>query len=140
MGWVAVGVRSPWRSSSNAEPVVGCVDAEFVVPASQVLNERTATDDDARRSVAFQAAHRSQPGFLSCAVGLDAIVRVHGCVVFDVADHALALSVVTCSGRACSPSTRRKNRGSRSDVTAGRDEDVDHLAVLVHGSVDATRT
>ena len=67
--------------------------------------------------IAFQAAHRSQPRLQSGAVGLDPIVRVHGCVVLDTAQlvldgsiNALALSVVTCSGRACSARTRWKKR------------------------------
>ena len=73
----------------DTELFVDRVTAKFVVAAAKVLHERMPTDDDARRSIAFQAAHRSQPRLQSCMVGLDPIVRVHGCVVLDVAQLVL---------------------------------------------------
>ena len=73
----------------DAQPVSECVDAEFLVPASEVLDERMSADDDARRSVGLQAAHWSQPGFQPCMVGLDTVVRIDGRVVLDVAQLVL---------------------------------------------------
>ena len=57
-------------------PVGARVDAEFVVAAADVLHERVAADDHACGVVAFEAAHRSEPGFEPTVVAFDAVVRV----------------------------------------------------------------
>ena len=37
--------------------------AEFVKASSEVMHERVAADDDARRSVSLDSTHRPQPRF-----------------------------------------------------------------------------
>ncbi len=60
----------------DSQVVSAGVDAEFVVAATQVLNERVTTDHHRRRPVAFESPHRSQPGLEPAMVGLDAVVGV----------------------------------------------------------------
>ena len=57
-------------------PVGARVDAELVVTATDVLHERVAADDHARRMVAFESAHRAEPGLESSVVAFDSVVRV----------------------------------------------------------------
>ena len=64
-------------------------DAEFVVASAKVLYERVTTDYDRRSPVGLEAAHRSQPGFESAVVALDAVVPVLLGVVERVRDQLL---------------------------------------------------
>jgi hypothetical protein len=52
------------------------VDAEFVVAAPQVLDERVTCDDRSRGAVSLQTAHRPQPCFQPAVVTLDPVVRI----------------------------------------------------------------
>ena len=55
--------------------VVGSgVDAEFVVAATQVLDEGVTADHHRRGPVAFESTHRTQPRFETAMVGLDPVV------------------------------------------------------------------
>ena len=56
-------------------------DAEFVVAASQILDERMAADHNRGGPVAPQAAHRAEPGFQSAVIAFDPVVRILGRVV-----------------------------------------------------------
>jgi len=58
----------PTRSSSEG------VDAEFVVSTSNVLHEGVPGDDNLRRAVRAEPAHRSQPVFQTAVIGLDRVV------------------------------------------------------------------
>ena len=42
----------------------------------QILDERVPGGESARGVVAFQAAHRPEPGFQPAVIGLDRIIRV----------------------------------------------------------------
>jgi hypothetical protein len=57
-------------------PVVARVDAEFLVPAADVLHERVTTHDHPGGVVAFESTHRTQSRFESTVVAFDAVVRV----------------------------------------------------------------
>ena len=52
------------------------IDADFVVPAPQVLNERMTSNDHGRGAVDLQSAHRPQSPLESVVVALDPVVRV----------------------------------------------------------------
>ena len=54
----------------------GDVGGEFIVAAAQVLHERVPGGDDPRGPVAFQSAHRPEPGFQPSVIGFDRVVRV----------------------------------------------------------------
>jgi hypothetical protein len=54
------------------------IKAEFVVTAPNVLHQRVAAHDHPRRMIAFEAAHRAEPGFEPAVVALDAVVRTRG--------------------------------------------------------------
>jgi hypothetical protein len=49
---------------------------DVVVSSAQVLHECLAGGDRPSRAVAFESAHRAQPGFEPAVVSLDWIVRV----------------------------------------------------------------
>ena len=113
--------------------------------AANVLDERLTLDDDARGAVAFQPAHRSQPGFQPAVVGWDTIVGLLDCVVQrvrcqltdrfrqrcrPVGDHHAGLAVVT---------DRVRDEPSGSDTVASlRHQHLDDLAVVIDGAVDVT--
>jgi hypothetical protein len=52
------------------------VDAEFVVPATDVLHERVTAHDHSGGVLAFESTHRTESRFESTVVVLDAVVRV----------------------------------------------------------------
>jgi hypothetical protein len=64
-------------------PVVAGVKPEFVVAAAKVLHQRVAAHNHSRGTVAFESAHRTEPGFEPAVVALDAVVRVLLGVVKD---------------------------------------------------------
>jgi CubicO group peptidase (beta-lactamase class C family) len=82
------------------------IDAEFVVVAPEVLDERVAGADHASGAELFQSAHRPQSGLEPTVIGFDGIVCV---LLYDMArdgqqliEHswiAAARSVVTSVGR-----------------------------------------
>ena len=53
-----------------------CFDAEFVVAASHVLDERMTADHDRRSPIRPQTAHRPEPRLEPSMVALDPIVRI----------------------------------------------------------------
>ena len=56
LAWVAVeSDRRGEFERGSTEPVVECMDAEFVVAAAKVLHERVHADDNAHHAVALQA-------------------------------------------------------------------------------------
>src|SRR6266851_1818923 len=60
-----------------ADPVAGGdVGGEFVVAAAQILDEGVPGGDDPRGAVAFQAAHRPEPGLQPAMIGFDRVVGV----------------------------------------------------------------
>ncbi len=71
-------------SNGRRELVEGCLDpvaggdigGDFVVSAAQILDERMPGGDDPRGPVAFQAAHRPQPGLQPPMIGFDRIIGV----------------------------------------------------------------
>src|SRR4051794_23973330 len=71
-------VQMNWASSVNAASMWRCasVDAEFVMPAANVLHQRMTTDDHRGSVVTFEPAHRTESGFESAVVTFDAVVRV----------------------------------------------------------------
>ncbi len=52
------------------------LDAEFVVTASQVLDERVTADHDRRGPVRSQTSHRAKPRVESPVIALDPVVRI----------------------------------------------------------------
>src|ERR1700730_14082077 len=73
------------RSDGSRELVEGCrepemtvsgVDAELVVAATQVLDERVTTNDDPRGGIGLPPAHRPQPRLESAVVTLHLVIRV----------------------------------------------------------------
>jgi hypothetical protein len=70
-------------------PVGSGFDAEFVVRAADVLHERVTAHDHPCCVVAFEPAHRSEPGFEPTVVGFDPIVRVLLSVVKRARDQLL---------------------------------------------------
>jgi hypothetical protein len=52
------------------------LDAEFIVPAAEVLHERVSGDDHLGGSICLQAAHRSQSVFELAVIGFDRDVGV----------------------------------------------------------------
>jgi hypothetical protein len=76
--------RDDWLSDDHREliecfvdPVAdGDVDGEFVVAAAEVLNEGVPSREDSRGPVAFESAHRPEPGFESAVIGLDRVIGV----------------------------------------------------------------
>jgi hypothetical protein len=60
-----------------AEPVArGDIRGEFIVTAAEVLDDGVPDGQDPRGSVAFEAAHRSQPRLQPAMIGFDGVVRV----------------------------------------------------------------
>jgi hypothetical protein len=116
-----------------------------VVAAANVLHERVTAHDHAGGVVAFEAAHRPEPGFEPAVVGFDPIVRVLLSVVKRGRDQLLDhraqgrgpvghdLDRLTMSTqRGLEEPTRRRG------VASGRDVHVDDLAMLIDGPVDVT--
>jgi hypothetical protein len=62
-------------------PSIG-IQAEFVVAAAQVLDERMPSAHHSGRAEPFQPTHRSQPGLEPTMIGFDGVVRV---LLHDVA-------------------------------------------------------
>ena len=61
----------------RAELVMGGdVGGDVVVAAAQVLYESVASGQDPRGPVAFQSAHRSEPGFQPAMVSLDRVIGI----------------------------------------------------------------
>jgi hypothetical protein len=118
------------------------VDAEFVVAAAKVLDERVTCDDRSRGAVSLQTAHRPQPCFQPAVVTLDPVVRILDRVVQRLR-HYLFDHVRQRRGPvgddlfrfAMSGDRRGEERARRSDVPTDRDEHVDHLAVSVESAV-----
>src|SRR4051794_18233553 len=54
----------------------GHAGGEFVVAASEVLDECVAGGDRAQRADRLQPIHRSQPGLETSVIGFDSVVRV----------------------------------------------------------------
>src|SRR5206468_10401106 len=57
------------------------LNAKPVVPAAEVLNEGVPGDDNCRRPVRIEAAHRAEARLQPAVVGLDAVVGVRVDVV-----------------------------------------------------------
>ena len=55
---------------------VGDIGGEFVVAAAEILDEGVTGGEDPRGPVAFQSAHRPEPGFQPPVISLDRVVRV----------------------------------------------------------------
>lgn len=81
----------------------GCVDAEFVVAAFEVLDERVSPDHSAGSSLDLEPSYWSEPGFQAPVIAFDAVVGV-------------LLSVMERTG-STSPRARAK-AGARSVVTS----------------------
>ena len=99
-------------------------------------------DENARSVVGLQAAHGSQPGLQSSVVALDPVVRVHARVILGVREHILGrtdqrLRLVGGDllrwGMLTEYAMEEPSRCC--PVAAGRDEDVDHLTMLVNGPI-----
>jgi len=60
----------------DPEMTISGIDAEFVVPATQVLNEGMTSNDHPCRPVGPQSAHRAQPRLESAVIALDPVVGV----------------------------------------------------------------
>ena len=71
-------------SDGHREPVEGLmepmaggdVDGKFVVSAAEILDEGVPGGQDPGGLVAFESAHRPQPGFQPPVIGLDGVVGV----------------------------------------------------------------
>jgi hypothetical protein len=102
----------------RADPVAGGeIGGEFIMTAAEVLHEGVPGGQDPRGPVAFQAAHRPQPGLQPSVIGLDRIVRVALDGVQSGGDQPVqdprigrARSVVTSAGTVPARSARVKNR------------------------------
>jgi hypothetical protein len=66
--------------------MVAGFDAEFVVIASQVLDERVTEDHDRCGRIRSQTSHRPQPRLKSSVVALDAVVPILSGVVEHVGE------------------------------------------------------
>jgi hypothetical protein len=88
-------------SSSNVAAIPRCpisgLDAEFVVPASQVLLERMTSNDQPRRRVGLES-RTAEPRVEAAVVGLNAVIAY--CPVWWKADGGSSAirSVLKCSG------------------------------------------
>ena len=109
-------------------PWIG-VQAEFVVAAAQVLDERMSSANHSGRAKPFQPTHRSQPALEPTMIGFDGIVRV---LLHDVARGGQQLIGHCCIGdqrkragwvdaSSPSPSVRTEIRLRRVSVPAGDD-------------------
>jgi hypothetical protein len=77
------------------------VGAEIVEPATEVLNEGMACDDDPGGSVTFQSSHRSKSGLEASVVGINGIV---------LANLATSANLTTKSSRL----SRRRSRAANA--------------------------
>ena len=136
-----------WASSLNAAATRSfsliASTPSFVVPAAKVLHERVTADHNARRALRLPTARRSQPGFQSPVVALDAVVCIDARVVLrvrehvvDRTDHGLRLVGRDLLRSSVLPEDAVEEPACCGTVATGRDEDVDHLAVLVDGPID----
>jgi hypothetical protein len=100
------GVASAFRSDRCGQFVERCRDtqtmvagfeAQFVVAASQVLDERVAPDHVARGLIGSQTAHRPEPRLESSVVALDAVVGVTGGVVEHFGEKVIDDAQQRCS-------------------------------------------
>ena len=55
---------------------VSSLNAESIVPTTQVLHERMAPNDHPGGPVGLQTTHRPQPGLEAAMVALDPVVRI----------------------------------------------------------------
>ncbi len=122
---------------------MACFDAEFVVAASQILDESMSTDHHRGSPISLQSAHWSQSRFEAAMIALHAVVGELLGVVKRVGDQFIDHSKQRCSQIRCeltrtamSNQCALEERRSRTDVSPLRDIDVDHLAVLIYGAVD----
>ena len=117
---------SLWRRCSDGkgefgedhrEPAAGLgIEAEFVVSAAQVLDERMSATDHLGAAEPLQTSHRTSPGLQPAMISFD---RVVGVLLHDVPrlghelvehrGYAGARSVVTSVGRRAPLSARAKN-------------------------------
>ena len=114
------------------------IQAEFVVTAAQILDERMSSANHSGRAKPFQPTHRSQPALEPTMIGFDGIVRV---LLHDVARGGQQLIDHPRVGRR--PISAHLSRAWAMLESAGeesvsgrqipvlRDEDVDDLAILV---------
>jgi hypothetical protein len=120
--------------------VAGDFGSDVVVTAAQILHEGVTGGEDPRRAVAFQAAHRPQPGLQPPVICLDRIIGVllHG--MQGRGDQLVEHPRV--NGRAVGgdlgrDGARAQRPGEepprRAQVAPRRQEDIDDLAVLVDG-------
>ena len=101
---------------SDAELIMSCVNAEFVVASADVLYERVAADDDARGAVGLEARIGRSRAFnrpWSQPIRLFAYCSV-SCTASGISEmtfaNAAARSVTTTSGRPCASRAPAKNR------------------------------
>jgi hypothetical protein len=83
MIWMLRWVQMVSARSSNATPepvAAGDFGSDVVVTAAQIPHDGVTGGEDPRRTVAFQAAHRPQPGLQPPMICLDRIIGVlrHG--------------------------------------------------------------
>ena len=125
------------------------VNAEFVVPAAKVLHERVTADHHACRPLGLQTTHWAKARFQSAVIAIDAVVRVRPRVVLGVGEHIFDCTdqrLGLVGGDLLRPSVFTEDTTEEpagpGPVTAGRDEDVDHLgrADRRPGTRTATRT
>jgi hypothetical protein len=126
-------------SKDRREPVpwIG-IEAQFVVTAPQVLNERRPSADHSGRAEPFEPTHRFQPGFEPTMIGFDGVVRV---LLHDMARrgqqliehpriHGSSVGAHPCWAWAMLEGAGEEPASGRQ-IPILRDDDVDDLAVLV---------
>jgi hypothetical protein len=126
----------------TAKSILSCVYAEFVVAAAKVLDERVTLNDHRLGAVRLQAAHRPQPCFQPAVITLNPVVRILDRVVQrprqQLLDHVRQRRGPVGDDLfrfAMHGDRDHGERARRGDITPGRDEHVDDLAVSVDSSV-----
>jgi hypothetical protein len=121
----------------------GDVGGEFVVTASEVLDEDVPGGQDPRGPVAFESAHRPQPGLQPAMVGLDRVVGVPLDSVQSRRDQLIQDPRI--SRGAVGGDLGRNRPGAEhpgeeppgcGQVPPDGEQDVDDLAVLVNSPVE----
>jgi hypothetical protein len=118
--------------------MVAGFDAEFVVAASQVLNEGVAPDHVARGLIGSQTAHRPEPRLEPSVIAFDPVVGVPGGVMEHFWEKVIDDAQQRCSkiSRHLSwPVAARQHRleesGGGGDVASLRHQYVNDLVVLI---------
>jgi hypothetical protein len=75
-GWLCQTARASSVEGGTKTGSCRLVDGDFVVAASDVLDEGMTSGKDSSRAETLEAAHRSKPGYEPAMVDLNRVVRI----------------------------------------------------------------